>query len=168
MSGLRHFLDLVDVPAKDLRQIIEVARAMKAEQVGTDRPLAGKTLAMSVANATLDVMLKPGFFDHVKKVGLLLKQRLAEIKDRYPSLIAEVRGEGLLVGVRALVPAGELVDALRAENMITVAAGDNVVRLLPPLIVSEQEIAEGVARLDRACAKLARTAAKPRQQEAVR
>jgi acetylornithine/N-succinyldiaminopimelate aminotransferase len=125
-------------------------------------------LAMSAANATLDVMLAPGFFDHVKKVGLLFKQRLAEIKDRYPSLIAEVRGEGLLVGVRALVPAGELVDALRAENMITVAAGDNVVRLLPPLIVSEQEIAEGVARLDRACAKLARPAAKPRQQEAVR
>jgi acetylornithine/N-succinyldiaminopimelate aminotransferase len=111
-------------------------------------------LAMSVANATLDVMLAPGFFDHVKRVGLLLKQRLAEIKDRYPSLIAEVRGEGLLVGLRALVPVGELVDALRAEKMVTVAAGDNVVRLFPPLIVSEQEIAEGVARLDRACASL--------------
>ena len=53
-----------------------------------------------------------------------------------------------------LVPAGELVDALRAENMLAVAAGDNVVRLLPPLIVSEQEIAEGVARLDRAFARL--------------
>ena len=67
-------------------------------------------------------------------------------------MLAEVRGEGLLVGVRAVVPAGELVDALRAEKMIAVAAGDNVVRLLPPLIISEQEIAEGVARLDRACA----------------
>ena len=125
-------------------------------------------LAVSAANATLDVMLAPGFFDHVKKVGLLLKQRLAEIKDRYPSLIAEVRGEGLLIGLRALVPAGELVDALRAEKMITVAAGDNVVRLFPPLIVSEQEIAEGVARLDCACAKLAGAAAKPRKQEVVR
>ena len=111
-------------------------------------------LAMSVANATLDVMLKPGFFDHVKKMGLLLKQRLAEIKDRYPSLIAEVRGEGLLVGLRALIPVGELVDALRGEKMVTVAAGDNVVRLLPPLIVSEQEIGEAVQRLDRACAAL--------------
>jgi acetylornithine/N-succinyldiaminopimelate aminotransferase len=125
-------------------------------------------LAMSVANATLDVMLAPGFFDHVKKVGLLFKQRLAEIKDRYPALIAEVRGEGLLVGLRALVPCGELVDALRAENMLTVAAGDNVVRLLPPLIVSEAEIAEGVARIDRACAKLASAQKKPRQPEAVR
>ena len=113
-------------------------------------------LAMSVANATLDVMLKPGFFDHVKKMGLLLKQRLAEIKDRYPSLIAEVRGEGLLVGLRALIPVGELVDALRGEKMVTVAAGDNVVRLLPPLIVSEQEIGEAVQRLDRACAALSK------------
>jgi acetylornithine/N-succinyldiaminopimelate aminotransferase len=125
-------------------------------------------LAMSVANATLDVMLAPGFFDHVKRVGLLLKQRLAEIKDRYPALIAEVRGEGLLIGLRAVVPAGELVDALRGEKMLAVAAGDNVVRLLPPLIVSEREIAEGVARLDRACAKLNRAAAKPAKQEAVR
>ena len=115
-------------------------------------------LAMSVANATLDVMLAPGFFDHVKKVGLLLKQRLAEIKDRYPALIAEVRGEGLLVGLRVLVPVGEVVDALRAEKMLTVAAGDNVVRLLPPLIVTEQELVEGLARLDRACAKLNRAA----------
>jgi len=95
---------------------------------------------------------RPGFFDRVKHTALLFKQRLAEIKDRYPALIAEVRGEGFLVGLRALIPAGEMVDALRAEKMITVSAGDNVVRLLPPLIISEQEIAEGINRLDRACA----------------
>ena len=125
----------------------------------------GNPLAMSAVNATLDVMLAPGFFDHVKRIGLLLKQRLAEIKDRYPALIAEVRGEGLLVGLRMLVPAGELVDATRAEKMLTVAAGDNVVRLLPPLIVSEQEIAEGVARLDRALrAAQSRAAQKPQSR----
>jgi acetylornithine/N-succinyldiaminopimelate aminotransferase len=121
----------------------------------------GNPLAMSAANAVLDVMLAPGFFDHVQQMGLLFKQRLAEIKDRYPSLIAEVRGEGLLVGVRALVPAGELVDALRAEKMLAVSAGDNVVRLLPPLIISDQEIAEGITRLDRACARLRRSAPTP-------
>src|SRR5262249_6482521 len=85
-------------------------------------------------------------------------QRLAEIKDRHPTVIAEVRGEGLLIGLRAVVPAGSLVDALRAEKMITVAAGDNVVRLLPPLIVSEEEIAEAIARLDRACTRVSRAA----------
>src|SRR6202167_1848674 len=132
----------------------EAAKGMTAGTHGST--FGGNPLAMSAANATLDVMLAPGFFDHVKRVGLLLKQRLAEIKDSYPTLIAEVRGEGLLIGLRALVPAGELVDALRGEKMLAVAAGDNVVRLLPPLIISEQEMAEGVARLDRACANLHR------------
>jgi acetylornithine/N-succinyldiaminopimelate aminotransferase len=80
-------------------------------------------------------------------------------------VIAEVRGEGLLIGLRAVVPAGELVDAMRDEKVITVAAGDNVVRLLPPLIVSEQEMAEGIARLDRACAKLARAHTQKQKQE---
>jgi acetylornithine/N-succinyldiaminopimelate aminotransferase len=131
----------------------EAAKGMTAGTHGST--FGGNPLAMSAANATLDVMLAPGFFDHVKRVGILFKQRLAEIQDRYPSLIAEVRGEGLLIGLRAVIPAGELVNAIRAEKMLTVAAGDNVVRLLPPLIISEQEIAEGVTRLDRACARRA-------------
>jgi acetylornithine/N-succinyldiaminopimelate aminotransferase len=146
----------------------EAAKGMTAGTHGST--FGGNPLAMSAANATLDIMLAPGFFDHVKKIGILFKQRLAEIKDRYPSLIAEVRGDGLLVGLRAIVPAGELVNAIRAEKMLTVAAGDNVVRLLPPLIISEQEMAEGVARLDRACARLsgsskALSGAAPRRQE---
>jgi acetylornithine/N-succinyldiaminopimelate aminotransferase len=111
------------------------------------------------------VMLAPGFFDRVQQIGLLFKQRLAEIKDRHPGVIAEVRGEGLLVGLRAVVPAGELVDALRAEKVIAVAAGDNVVRLLPPLIINEQELAEGIARLDRACAALDRAHSQNRDQK---
>jgi acetylornithine/N-succinyldiaminopimelate aminotransferase len=130
----------------------EAAKGMTAGTHGST--FGGNPLAMSAANATLDVMLAPGFFDHVKRIGLLFKQRLAEIKDRYPSLIAEIRGEGLLIGLRARVPVGQLVDATRAEKLLTVAAGDNVVRLLPPLIISEAEIAEGVARLDRACARI--------------
>jgi len=148
----------------------EAAKGMTAGTHGST--FGGNPLAMSAANATLDIMLAPGFFDHVKKIGILFKQRLAEIKDRYPSLIAEVRGDGLLVGLRAVVPAGELVNAIRADKMLTVAAGDNVVRLLPPLIISEQEMAEGVARLDRACARLSgsnkapSSAAPPRKEGA--
>ena len=134
----------------------EAAKGMTTGTHGST--FGGNPLAMSVANAVLDVMLAPGFLDRVRQTGLLFKQRLAQIKDSYPSLIAEVRGEGLLIGLRAVVPAGELVDALRAEKMITVPSGDNVVRLLPPLIVSEQEIGEAIARLDRACARLNRAA----------
>jgi acetylornithine/N-succinyldiaminopimelate aminotransferase len=130
----------------------EAARGMTAGTHGST--FGGNPLAMSAANAVLDVMLEPGFLDRVKHTALLFKQRLAEIKDRFPGVISEVRGEGLLVGLRAAVPAGELVDALRAEKMIAVAAGDNVVRLLPPLIISEQEISEGVNRLERACERL--------------
>jgi acetylornithine/N-succinyldiaminopimelate aminotransferase len=115
----------------------------------------GNPLAMAAGNATLDVMQTPGFFDKVKQNALLLKQRLAEIRDRYPTVVSEIRGEGLLLGLRAVVPNGELVDALRAEHLLAVAAGDNVVRLIPPLIVSEAEIGEAIGMLDRACANLA-------------
>jgi acetylornithine/N-succinyldiaminopimelate aminotransferase len=142
----------------------EAAKGMTTGTHGST--FGGNPLAMAVANAVLDVMLEPGFLDHVRQTGLLLKQRLAEIRDRYPSVIAEVRGEGLLVGLRALVPAANLVDALRGEHMITASAGDNVVRLLPPLIVGEAEIGEAIARLDRACAVLAAAQSKTPKVEA--
>jgi acetylornithine/N-succinyldiaminopimelate aminotransferase len=121
----------------------------------------GNPLAMAAAGALLDVMLADGFLDRVRRVSLILKQRLAEIKDSYPGIVAEIRGEGLLIGLRAMVPSGDLVEELRKEKMITVAAGDNVVRLLPPLIVSEAEVSDAVGRIDRACASIARA----RQQE---
>jgi acetylornithine/N-succinyldiaminopimelate aminotransferase len=111
----------------------------------------GNPLAVAAANAVLDVMLKPGFFDHVQKMSLLLKQKLASVIDRHGNVVSEVRGEGLLIGVKAVVPSGDLVAALRDEKLLTVGAGDNVVRFLPPLIVTEAEIEEGVARLERAC-----------------
>jgi acetylornithine/N-succinyldiaminopimelate aminotransferase len=114
----------------------------------------GNPLAVAAANAVLDVMLKPGFFDHAQKMSLLLKQKLASVVDRYPQVLAEVRGEGLLIGLKAVVPSGDLVNALRGEKLLTVGAGENVVRFLPPLIVTEAEIEESVARLERACVAL--------------
>jgi acetylornithine/N-succinyldiaminopimelate aminotransferase len=136
----------------------EAAKGMTAGTHGST--FGGNPLAMAAAGALLDVVTADGFLEHVRRVSLLLKQRLAEIKDRYPAVIAELRGEGLLIGLRAVVPAGNLVDELRAEKLITVAAGDNVVRLLPPLIVSEQEVAEAVRRIDRACARITATLAR--------
>jgi acetylornithine/N-succinyldiaminopimelate aminotransferase len=114
----------------------------------------GNPLAIAAANAVLDVMLAPGFFDHVQRMSLLLKQKLASVIDRHPDIVSEIRGEGLLVGVKAVVPSGDLVAALRNEKLLTVGAGDNVVRFLPPLIVTEAEIEDGVARLERACTAL--------------
>jgi acetylornithine/N-succinyldiaminopimelate aminotransferase len=115
----------------------------------------GNPLAVAAANAVLDVMLEPGFFDHVQKMSLLLKQKLASVVDRYPTVLSEVRGEGLLIGVKAVVPSADLVTALRAQKLLTVGAGDNVVRFLAPLIVSEAEIGQSVQCLERACTALA-------------
>ena len=132
----------------------EAGKGMTAGTHGST--FGGNPLAMAVGNAVLDLMLEPDFVEHVRKVSLKLKQRLAEIRDRYGSIVAEVRGEGLLMGLRMVQPASEMVDELRNEKMITVAAGDNVVRLLPPLIINEAEIQDAVERIDRACAKLAK------------
>ncbi|MGA2055988.1 MAG: aspartate aminotransferase family protein [Bradyrhizobium sp.] len=115
----------------------------------------GNPLAIAAANAVLDVMLKPGFFEHVQKMSLLLKQKLASVVDRYPGVLSEVRGEGLLIGVKAVVPSADLVAALREQKLLTVGAGDNVVRFLAPLIVSEAEIEQSVQSLERACMVLA-------------
>lgn len=125
----------------------------------------GNLLAAAAGNATLDVMLAPGFFDHVQRASLVLKQKLASIVDRYPDVVDEVRGDGLLIGLKAVVPAGDLVGALRDEKLLTVGAGENVVRLLPPLIVTEAEIEDAVSRVERVCAKLTRI---PARREAVR
>ncbi|HEY2138162.1 MAG TPA: aspartate aminotransferase family protein [Xanthobacteraceae bacterium] len=145
---------------------LTTAAAAKGMTAGTHgSTFGGNPLAMAAGNAVLDVMLAPGFFDHLRRIALLLKQRLAEMKDRHPGVIAEVRGEGLLIGMRAAVPNGQFVDALRAEKLLTVAAGDNVVRLLPPLIVAEAEIAEAVNRIDRAASAIERTAAQAQKQE---
>ncbi len=136
----------------------EASKGMTAGTHGST--FGGNPLAMAVGNAVLDVIAADGFLDRVKKNALVIKQRLAELKDRHASVLAEVRGEGLLIGLRMIPQASEMVDELRAEKMITVAAGDNVVRLLPPLIIGEKEIAEAIGGIDRACERLAQTHAR--------
>jgi acetylornithine/N-succinyldiaminopimelate aminotransferase len=128
----------------------EAAAGMTVGSHGTT--FGGNPLAMAVGNAVLDVVLAPGFLQHVEEMGLLLKQRLAELKDRHPAVIAEIRGQGLMVGLRTHGPNTDVVAAARREKLLTIAAGDNVVRLLPPLIVTEADVAEAVSRLDSACA----------------
>lgn len=139
----------------------EAGKGMTAGTHGTT--YGGNPLAMAVGNAVLDEVLKPGFLAHVEKISNLMRQGLAAIKDRYPSVIEDVRGEGLLLGVKAKVPNTDLVAALRDQKMLTVGAGDNVVRLLPPLIISEDEVRDGMARLEKACAALEQAMAAERK-----
>ena len=131
----------------------EAAKGMTAGTHGST--FGGNPLAMAVANAVLDVIGNEDFLREVQLKAARLKQRLAELKDRHGAVIAEVRSEGLLVGLRLVPPASAMVEELRAEKMLCPTAGDNVVRLLPPLIIGEEEISEAVARIDRACTRLA-------------
>jgi acetylornithine/N-succinyldiaminopimelate aminotransferase len=134
---------------------LATAEAGKGLTLGTHgTTFGGNPLAMAVGNAVLDVILEPGFLESVERKGLLLKQRLAELKDRHPSIIAEVRGQGLIMGLRTVVPNTEFVSAARAQKLIVIGAGDNVVRLLPPLIITEADLAEAINRLDAACAAI--------------
>jgi acetylornithine/N-succinyldiaminopimelate aminotransferase len=118
----------------------------------------GNPLAMAVGNAVLDAILEPGFLDRVNVMSLRLKQELARVKDENPGVVEEVRGSGLLAGIKVKPPMGEVVAACTAEKLLTVGAGENVVRLLPPLNVTEAEIAEAVERLSRALKRLAKPA----------
>jgi acetylornithine/N-succinyldiaminopimelate aminotransferase len=127
----------------------DAARGLTLGVHGTT--FGGNPLAMAIGNATLDVILAPGFLDHVAKLGLVLRQRLAELMDRRPAVVEEIRGEGLMVGLKLKVPPADFSEAALAQKILVIPAGDNVVRLVPPLVVSEEEIAEGVRRLDAAC-----------------
>lgn len=114
----------------------------------------GNPLAAAAGNAVLDIVLEPKFLLQVREMGLLFQKQLADITDRHASIVAEVRGEGLMLGVRCNVPNTDVAGALFAEKLLAVTAGENVVRFLPPLIVTETEIKEACAKIDNACARL--------------
>src|SRR5690242_94891 len=104
----------------------------------------GNPLAVAAGNAVLDVMLAPGFFERVDTMAKLLWGRLEALVGSYPKLFAELRGSGLLLGIRCVVPAADFVAKLRQNGLLCLTAGDNVLRMLPPLIVSERDIDEAL------------------------
>jgi acetylornithine/N-succinyldiaminopimelate aminotransferase len=131
----------------------EAAKGMVAGSHGST--FGGNPMACAVANAVLDVVLEPGFLDRVEDLGGYLGQKLGALVARHPDVLDGVHGIGLIRGIRCKVPAADLVAGLRQRHVLTVGAGDNQVRLLPPLTVSEDEIDEAVAAFDAACAAMA-------------
>jgi acetylornithine/N-succinyldiaminopimelate aminotransferase len=109
----------------------------------------GNPLAMAVANAVLDVMLAEGFLAGVQKTGEILRARLEDLVARHPAVLAGVRGRGLMLGMECVVPAGEMVGRLREEGLLTVPAAENVVRIVPPLIIGAEQVDEALAILER-------------------
>ena len=110
----------------------------------------GNPLAAAVGNAVLDVVLAPGFLEEVQRKALLFKQKLAGLVDQHPKVFEEVRGFGLLTGLKCVLPNGDVTAAARREGLLVVPAGDNVIRLIPPLVVSDEEIDTAVGMLERA------------------
>ena len=133
--------------------VLATAEAAKGMTPGTHgSTFGGNPLAMAVAAAVLEIVSEPGFLEDVQLKALRLKQGLASLKDRFPSVVEDVRGVGLLTGLKlksGVAPAA-LVKAAIGEHLLLIGAGDNTVRVLPPLIVSEAEIANGIERLSRA------------------
>ena len=129
---------------------MEAGKGMTAGSHGST--YGGNPLAMAVGDAVLDIVAEPAFLENVQRLALLFKQRLAEVKDRHPAVIADIRGSGLLMGMRTIIPNTELQQELRdGQQMLTVTAGDNVVRMVPPLILTEADVGEAITRIDRAC-----------------
>ncbi len=135
------------------------SKAMTAGSHGST--FGGNPLAMAVGNAVLDIVLEKGFLEEVAEKGLYAKQQLAQLRDSYPDIIEEVRGDGLMLGLKCRVPNTELISAMVGEHILAVPGGDNVVRLLPPLIATTDEIREAVAGIGRAAA--AAVAPRPRR-----
>ena len=114
----------------------------------------GNPLAMAVGNAVLGEVLKPGFLEEVQSKAIVLRQCLAQLVDTFPDVLETVRGDGLLQGLKCKVTNTDVVAAFTAENLLSVPAGDNVVRLIPPLTVSEQDIRLATDKMNTALAKL--------------
>ncbi len=128
-------------------------RAAKGMVQGTHgSTFGGNPLAMAVGNAVLDVVLAPGFLEGVRKIASHMQQYLAGLAAEHPCVIAEVRGQGLLAGIKLHVPSAAFLARLRENKLLAVGATENVVRLLPPLIIGETEVKEAIAALEEACA----------------
>jgi acetylornithine/N-succinyldiaminopimelate aminotransferase len=135
----------------------EAAAGMTPGVHGTT--FGGNPLAMAVGNAVLDVVLEDGFLEDVRRKGLMVKQGLAAIADEFPDVIEGIRGTGLMLGIKCKAANTKVMAALRDQKLLSVTAGENVVRLLPPLTVSEAEIREALARIRAGVSSLASAAA---------
>jgi acetylornithine/N-succinyldiaminopimelate aminotransferase len=139
---------------------LAIRRVADAFQPGSHgSTFGGNPLAMATANAVLDIINDETFLAHVRATAAQLQQHLQVLPGRYPGVVTEVRGLGLMLGLKCGVPNRLVVDSLFANGLLTVPAADNVVRLLPPLIITEADVIEAAAIVDRTCAKLAEKAA---------
>ena len=114
----------------------------------------GNPLAMSVGNAVLDIIFGKDFLENVKQKGKYFDQGLNKMKDKYPKIIAEIRGAGLIKGLKMLVDNNEFIKKLMIHKMLAIKAEENVTRLFPPLIVNNKELDEAIEKIDKVCKEM--------------
>ena len=137
--------------------VLATADAAKGMTAGTHgSTYGGNPLGMAVGNEAVAMMLEPGFLDHVNQVSNYLRQQLAGLVSAHPDVFEELRGQGLLLGLKLKTPSGDFINAARAEGLLTIGAGENVVRILPPLNVSEAEVRQAMAMLEKAAMGIAK------------
>jgi acetylornithine/N-succinyldiaminopimelate aminotransferase len=147
-----------------LGAVLSTAEAGKGMTAGTHgTTFGGNPLAVAVGNAVLDLVLAPGLLDRVNAMSLTLKQGLESLKDRYPAIIEEIRGQGFHVGIKTKVPNTDFAAKAREVGLLTIPAGDNVVRVMPPLNVTEADLRVGLDKLDQAAAKSLAALAPPQK-----
>lgn len=124
----------------------DVAKSMVPGTHGST--YGGNPLACAIGNAVLDRMLEPGFFETVDQMGQRLAWHLQQLQQRFPHHIVELRGKGLLAGIKIATPVKDFVLRLRNDqHLLAQSAGDNVLRLLPPLVITEADIEEAVGKI---------------------
>ncbi|ALE03362.1 aspartate aminotransferase family protein [Bartonella ancashensis] len=116
----------------------------------------GNLLGIAVSNSVLDSVLEPGFLYHVQKMAYKLEKGLLTIHKTYPDIICSIQGTGLMMGIHCKIPQNEVITALDNEHILSVGSGKNIVRFLPPLIITEDEIYEGLSRIEKAIAHLSK------------
>jgi acetylornithine/N-succinyldiaminopimelate aminotransferase len=119
----------------------------------------GNPLATAVGAAVVDVVTADGFMDNVLKQATSLKQKLARLRDEFPDVIEDIRGEGLMLGIKCKVVNTDFQKAALAEKLLVIGAGDNVVRLLPPLVITDKDVADAERRLEAVCRSFKKKAA---------
>ncbi|MET0431697.1 MAG: acetylornithine transaminase, partial [Hyphomicrobium sp.] len=137
--------------------VLATAEAAKGMTPGTHgSTFGGNPLGMAVASTVIDIISEPEFLEEVRIKALHLKQGLEGLKDQHASVVEDVRGAGLLMGLKlnANVTPAQVVKAANEEKLLLVGAGDNCVRVIPPLIASDQEITEGLLALSRALTRV--------------
>ena len=138
-----------------LGAVLATERAASGMVAGTHgSTFGGNPLATAVGSAVLDVVLEDGFLENVQRQAIHLKQKLERLKDLHPTVIEEIRGEGLMMGIKTKPLNTDFVKAALDQKLLVLAAGDNIVRLLPPLIVNDQDVTEAVNKLEAACVAL--------------